>query len=248
VVHSLTGTTELDIGTFWSAIGKCAVMSRCFPYPPPGYEKKAKNVARSDYVYLLAKEKHNEKEHKKENRDTEKREGKKEGTKTKEKTNTKKREIEEKGTRTRKRRIGTRVDAGHIMIGSRNRFNQTEWSVTPVVSSKEALMDPVLKLQSLWKELQVLESFLLLCILCLGETMGWTADKLPSLIQSHTEASGSANAVKKERNTANLVPDFIYLGQRGNGGNEQQVDSRVSLQQRSDGPYITTAVEKENCK
>ncbi|CAL9209199.1 unnamed protein product, partial [Musa hybrid cultivar] len=79
VVHSLTGTTELDIGTFWSAIGKCAVMSRCFPYPPPGpgYEKKAKNVARSDYVYLLAKAKHNEKKHKKENRDTEKREGKK---------------------------------------------------------------------------------------------------------------------------------------------------------------------------
>ncbi|RRT46532.1 hypothetical protein B296_00052444 [Ensete ventricosum] len=51
-------------------------MSRCFPYPPPGYEKKVKNDARSDYVYLLAKEKHKEKKHKKENRDTEKREGK----------------------------------------------------------------------------------------------------------------------------------------------------------------------------
>lgn len=41
---------------------------------------------------------------------------KKEGTKTKEKTNTKNRKIEEKGTR---------VDVGHIMIGSRNRFNVT---------------------------------------------------------------------------------------------------------------------------
>lgn len=30
--------------------------------------------------------------------------------------------------------------------------------------------------------------------------------------------------------------------------NKEEVDSRVSLQQRSDGPYITTAVEKENCK
>ncbi|RDY07166.1 hypothetical protein CR513_08750, partial [Mucuna pruriens] len=57
--------------------GFCA-MSRCFPFPPPGYEKKAgyeKKVG-TDYVDLLKKEKHREKKHKKEKRDKEKKESK----------------------------------------------------------------------------------------------------------------------------------------------------------------------------
>ncbi|XP_068332729.1 uncharacterized protein [Pyrus communis] len=47
-------------------------MSRCFPFPPPGYEKKA----RTDDVDLLKKEKHREKKHKKEKKDKEKRQSK----------------------------------------------------------------------------------------------------------------------------------------------------------------------------
>ncbi|XP_022761859.1 ankyrin repeat domain-containing protein 11-like [Durio zibethinus] len=47
-------------------------MSRCFPFPPPGYEKKA----RTDDVNLLKKEKQKEKKHKKEKKDKEKRENK----------------------------------------------------------------------------------------------------------------------------------------------------------------------------
>ncbi|KAJ4954302.1 hypothetical protein NE237_011085 [Protea cynaroides] len=47
-------------------------MSRCFPFPPPGYEKKA----RSDEADILAKEKHKEKKHKKEKKDKEKKEKK----------------------------------------------------------------------------------------------------------------------------------------------------------------------------
>ncbi|XWS13358.1 hypothetical protein CRYUN_Cryun36dG0030800 [Craigia yunnanensis] len=52
-------------------------MSRCFPFPPPGYEKKA----RTDYVDLLKKEKQKEKKHKKEKKDKEKRENKEKGEK-----------------------------------------------------------------------------------------------------------------------------------------------------------------------
>uniref|UniRef100_A0A5B6Z104 Putative Electron transport complex protein rnfC isoform 3 n=1 Tax=Davidia involucrata TaxID=16924 RepID=A0A5B6Z104_DAVIN len=48
-------------------------MSRCFPFPPPGYEKKA----RADDADLLKKEKQREKKHKKEKKDKEKREGQK---------------------------------------------------------------------------------------------------------------------------------------------------------------------------
>ncbi|KAA8548373.1 hypothetical protein F0562_000057 [Nyssa sinensis] len=47
-------------------------MSRCFPFPPPGYEKKA----RADDADLIKKEKQREKRHKKEKRDKEKKEGK----------------------------------------------------------------------------------------------------------------------------------------------------------------------------
>ncbi|XP_028759713.1 myb-like protein X [Neltuma alba] len=47
-------------------------MSRCFPFPPPGYEKKG----RTDDLDLFKKEKQREKKHKKEKRDKEKRESK----------------------------------------------------------------------------------------------------------------------------------------------------------------------------
>ncbi|XP_078176270.1 uncharacterized protein LOC144569691 [Carex rostrata] len=47
-------------------------MSRCFPYPPPGFEPKLKN----DHVDLLLKEKHKDKKQKKEKKDKDKRDGK----------------------------------------------------------------------------------------------------------------------------------------------------------------------------
>ncbi|XAR60931.1 hypothetical protein NMG60_11034476 [Bertholletia excelsa] len=47
-------------------------MSRCFPYPPPGYEKKTER----DDIDLLTKEKHKEKKHKKDKKDKEKGEDK----------------------------------------------------------------------------------------------------------------------------------------------------------------------------
>ncbi|CAK9182048.1 unnamed protein product [Ilex paraguariensis] len=47
-------------------------MSRCFSFPPPGYEKKA----RPDDANLLTKEKHKENKHKKDKKDKEKKEGK----------------------------------------------------------------------------------------------------------------------------------------------------------------------------
>ncbi|KAK9068714.1 hypothetical protein SSX86_012829 [Deinandra increscens subsp. villosa] len=47
-------------------------MSRCFPFPPPGYEKKPTN----DDPDLLKKEKRREKKHKKDKKDREKKDGK----------------------------------------------------------------------------------------------------------------------------------------------------------------------------
>ncbi|CAI0426413.1 unnamed protein product [Linum tenue] len=63
-------------------------MSRCFPFPPPGYEKKI----RIDDADLLTKEKHKEKKHKKDKKHKEKREDKdrKDKDRTKEKHREKK--------------------------------------------------------------------------------------------------------------------------------------------------------------
>ncbi|KAF8762339.1 hypothetical protein HU200_009517 [Digitaria exilis] len=53
-------------------------MSRCFPFPPPGYEKTARPDAQlaSNLQQQLDKEKHKEKKHKKDKKDRDKKEGK----------------------------------------------------------------------------------------------------------------------------------------------------------------------------
>ncbi|KAF2942327.1 uncharacterized protein [Oryza sativa Japonica Group] len=50
-------------------------MSRCFPFPPPGYEKTARPDGQLA-SHLLEKEKHKEKKHKKDKKDKERKEGK----------------------------------------------------------------------------------------------------------------------------------------------------------------------------
>ncbi|XP_010274071.1 PREDICTED: myb-like protein X [Nelumbo nucifera] len=67
-------------------------MSRCFPFPPPGYEKKA----RTDDADVLTKEKHKEKKHKKEKKDKEKKEGKEKKDKEKDKERSKDKHREKK--------------------------------------------------------------------------------------------------------------------------------------------------------
>ncbi|CAL4937073.1 unnamed protein product [Urochloa decumbens] len=52
-------------------------MSRCFPFPPPGYEKTARPDAQlASSLQQLDKEKHKEKKHKKDKKDRDKKEGK----------------------------------------------------------------------------------------------------------------------------------------------------------------------------
>ncbi|XP_062174359.1 DEAD-box ATP-dependent RNA helicase 42 isoform X3 [Alnus glutinosa] len=76
-------------------------MSRCFPFPPPGYEKRA----RIDDTDLLKKEKQKEKRNKKVKKDKEKREGKekKDKERSKEKLSDKKDRKEKKKDKDRDR-------------------------------------------------------------------------------------------------------------------------------------------------
>lgn len=70
---------------------RTSAMSRCFPFPPPGYEKKI----RTDEADPLVKDKYKEKKHKK---DKEKREGKEK--KSKDRSKDKQKERKEKKRQT----------------------------------------------------------------------------------------------------------------------------------------------------
>ncbi|KAE9610458.1 hypothetical protein Lalb_Chr07g0186821 [Lupinus albus] len=91
-------------------------MSRCFPFPPPGYEKKT----RTDEVELLKKEKHREKKHKKEKKDKEKRENKEKkekegrGGKDKEKKDKKEKHRDKKKEKDKHKDKGRDKDKGKI--------------------------------------------------------------------------------------------------------------------------------------
>ncbi|XP_016647508.1 PREDICTED: stress response protein NST1-like isoform X1 [Prunus mume] len=74
-------------------------MSRCFPFPPPGYEKRA----RKDDVDLLKKEKHREKKHKKEKRTKRREKVKKKVRKTEVMESIGKRKTRREKTETRRR-------------------------------------------------------------------------------------------------------------------------------------------------
>ncbi|KAK4846398.1 hypothetical protein QYF36_016803 [Acer negundo] len=71
-----------------SIVSGSRAMSRCFPFPPPGYEKKA-TIEDKD---LLTKENHKEKKHKKDKRDKEKKEGKEKKDRDKERSKEKNRD------------------------------------------------------------------------------------------------------------------------------------------------------------
>ncbi|CAM8887366.1 unnamed protein product [Rhodiola kirilowii] len=79
-------------------------MSRCFPFPPPGYEKKISTTQ----LDLLKKEKHREKKHKKEKKDREKKDGKEK--KDKDKSDGKSRDKKDKKEKHRDKKKEKRSD------------------------------------------------------------------------------------------------------------------------------------------
>ncbi|KAL8128593.1 hypothetical protein V2J09_017748 [Rumex salicifolius] len=75
VLFAILPCSKLVASFFWEVCCEFFgffAMSRCYPFPPPGYEKKT----RTEDIDLLKKEKNREKKHKKEKRDKEKKDGK----------------------------------------------------------------------------------------------------------------------------------------------------------------------------
>ncbi|GMH08045.1 hypothetical protein Nepgr_009885 [Nepenthes gracilis] len=92
-------------------------MSRCFPFPPPGYEKKARTIDPD----LLRKEKHQEKKHKREKRDKEKKEGK-------EKREKEDKEKKDKKEKHRDKKKDRNKDENNFLSGTNRHSGQSDGS------------------------------------------------------------------------------------------------------------------------
>ncbi|RRT41671.1 hypothetical protein B296_00051594 [Ensete ventricosum] len=266
-------------------------MSRCFPYPPPGYVKKARNDARSDLVDSLAKVllryvKQKEKKHKKERTDKQKSKHKRRKDKElsqdkhKEKKNNKKEKHKDKkldkgvsrtsedGTEKpiqshHEDRLGDRwktKETNHCRLSdeldrqikleekvSANRvvdnFTSSVQRSSDVSGAKAAkVMERVASNKIIPASMDSLTSR--------TNGMGRSADSILNSIRSQAEVLGSSNAIQRERNAANkLVSNLTHLEHTRDAGKGQPVNnSWVSIQQKSDGPYIATVGKKENCK
>ncbi|CAO2831366.1 unnamed protein product [Amaranthus hypochondriacus] len=112
-------------------------MSRCFPFPPPGYERKTK----TDHSDLLKKEKSKEKKHKKEKKDKEKKEGKEK--REKERSDEKHREKKDKKEKSRDKRKDREKDRAEkhkrdpLLSGEKKVAGSSESHATNISKSKE---------------------------------------------------------------------------------------------------------------
>ncbi|KAL1211949.1 hypothetical protein V5N11_023924 [Cardamine amara subsp. amara] len=106
-------------------------MSRCFPFPPPGYEKKI----RTEEADSLIKEKHKEKKHKKEKKDKERKEGK-EGKEKKEKETSKDKHKERKEKKEKRK---DRKDKDRDREKTRTSEDKKSAGVLPNTGDKEKL-------------------------------------------------------------------------------------------------------------
>ncbi|KDP39333.1 hypothetical protein JCGZ_01090 [Jatropha curcas] len=111
-------------------------MSRCFPFPPPGYEKKT----RTDDVDLLKKEKNREKKQKKEKKNREKKEGKDREKKEKDRSDGKHRDKKEKKEKQRDKKEDRDTDKDKIIASNEKRLpGQSESNNGDKVSDEKRL-------------------------------------------------------------------------------------------------------------
>ncbi|URD89037.1 hypothetical protein MUK42_26574 [Musa troglodytarum] len=260
-------------------------MSRCFPYPPPGYVKKARNDARRDHGDSLAKVKQKEKKHKKERTDKEKSKDKRKEDKElsqdehKEKNNKKEKHKDKK----KDKGVGrTSEDETEKPIQSHHEDRlEGRWKTKETNHCKLSdELDHQIKMEEKVSANRVVDNFpssvqrssdvsgskaakvmervssnkvipaSMDSLTSRTNGMGRPADRVLNSIRSQTEVLGSANAIQRERNAANkLVSNLTHLEQTGDAGKSQPVNnSRVSIQQKSDGPYVASMGKKENCK
>ncbi|XP_008792931.2 myb-like protein X [Phoenix dactylifera] len=209
-------------------------MSRCFPFPPPGYEKKP----RSENVDLLAKEKHKEKKHKKEKRDKEKREGKekkdkdrskdkhKEKKDRKEKHKDKKKDKhKDKSRSSEDRRTEEQTEGRH-----EDRFRECSQKAEEVKDFKFT--------EDLGRRIKDEEK----------GAANRMVENFTSSFQRNTEKSSTATVVEKKRVTGNeMLPNHTGMQRRNDGMGHPADNFPSPIQRKIEGTVSGTAMQKERC-
>ncbi|KAG6503803.1 uncharacterized protein LOC121984742 isoform X1 [Zingiber officinale] len=211
-------------------------MSRCFPYPPPGHEKKESVLASSGHVNLLAKQKHKLKRHKK--KDKEKRRDKhqrkdrhkeKKDRKGKHKNNDK--HEEKVGNRTSKER-----DVNQILFRNEGVYDgkckarEIEYrkhsdELDRQIKDEQEIVATRMIDNSPTKESPTRVNY-----------QSRRAGKFPISIQRFSEVIGSANVAHENQSS--------YSELLGNAIKDQPVVPCM-VQQRSDGLYTATTVKSK---
>ncbi|URE45506.1 hypothetical protein MUK42_02370 [Musa troglodytarum] len=204
-------------------------MSRCFPYPPPGFEKKT-----SDHVDILAEEKHRKK-HKKEKRDKEKREGKEKKDKDRIKDKHKEKKDRKGKHKDKKKDEGT--DKSRILY---------DRSDKKIISLREDTFGECSRKSEEINHSRFTEE---LDRRTKDEEKVATSTKIDNFSSPIAKSIGSlgAAALVKERPASDkIIPPSMGASQRRNDGLERPAGKYiVSTQRRNEGPVSAGAVPKE---
>ncbi|XP_072971392.1 uncharacterized protein [Typha angustifolia] len=192
-------------------------MSRCFPFPPPGYETRP----RSNHIDLLLKEKLKEKKRKKEKREKEKRDGKhRRGRKHR------KEKHKEKKYRNGKHKDKKTDKGGN---GNRNRTSAENTEKQTNIDYGEILGT------SSWRAMEVKRSRII------NEVGRRVRDEesgaANQMVKNFTGSSGKSfeslgvpTAMEKERVAHNKMVSNSLVTTQGNDGTEQQINKKISNQ------------------
>ncbi|XP_073003611.1 uncharacterized protein [Typha latifolia] len=236
-------------------------MSRCFPFPPPGYEKRTT----SERVDLLEKEKHKEKKHKKEKRDKERKEGKQKRDKDRSKDKHKEKKDRKEKRRDKKKdkdkdkdksRTSEERNRKQTENHHEERFGESNWIAKESKDFKfmEELGRRIREEKGAANQLvenfgvveRSLEGFSAAPAM---EKKSVTINKMvPNSISTHLERSldelWAGPAAEREKITANkMVPSSVSTAQRRNDEVRQQIsNASISAQKKSEGLGSETAV------
>ncbi|KAG6501404.1 hypothetical protein ZIOFF_041284 [Zingiber officinale] len=253
------------VSVTWPTKAHCA-MSRCFPFPPPGYEKRT----RSDHLDSLAEEKRKEKQRKKEKKE------KKEGKEKKEKHRSKEKHKEKKDRKEKhkdKKKKDKDKDKSRAQNDRANKESQSshrdvlgECSHKPEEidhSKVKEELDRRIKGEQKVATNRKVECPIQKSVGSLGvatfsssmvppqrqvDCLEKPADKFNN--STHRKNEVSASTIQKERSTSGkLAQKLPSAGQRGNGGAPLPMESSAGyLHRKFEGLPSATSTEIDSRK
>uniref|UniRef100_A0ACD6A8J7 Uncharacterized protein n=1 Tax=Avena sativa TaxID=4498 RepID=A0ACD6A8J7_AVESA len=227
-------------------------MSRCFPFPPPGYHKTQRPDGQlASHLLVVDKEKHKEKKHKKDKKDKDKKEGKEK--KDKEKSKDKHRDKKDRKEKHKDKKKDKSKDKSKESEGTESHGEAILGQKVGESSRKaEEIKDPIFR-EELVRKTQDDKGL-----------ENRAADNFPVPNERNREGFSAAPALEKERTAVNkmrihsidtsrknegLGQQTITINQQRNGTSIQRGENfNSSSQGARDGFVMAPMVEKERVK